>query len=189
MTTAKLNALLGRELGWVRNTDEPVFKWEWSEDLWWPAFFTGRRVERTSPGGIVYFEKEYKREHQSRKLKKQWVITRWFPPEALTQWKSTFPGADYPADGYRIFTDWANPPEMLPALADTEDCIRCVKEATSMTYAARLADMEADVERTEKSKVSEVSAMVRNEFTAFLNEAPGRRGNSISMPWTKEDRI
>lgn len=189
MTTEKLNALLGRELGWVRNTDEPVYKWEWSDDLFWPAFQTGGRVENTSPGGIVYFEKEYKREHQSFKLKKQWVITHWSPPEKLTEWQRTFPGAPYPADGYRIFTDWSNPPGMLPTLADTEDCIRCVKEATSMTYAARLADMEAEAERTEKGKESQLYAMVRNEFTAFLNEAPGKRGNSISMPWTKEDRI
>lgn len=38
---AQLNEILGRELG--RNQyGDPYFTWRWSEDLYWPAFATGR---------------------------------------------------------------------------------------------------------------------------------------------------
>lgn len=40
---AELNELLGRELG--RNQyGDPYFTWRWSEDLYWPAFATGRKL-------------------------------------------------------------------------------------------------------------------------------------------------
>lgn len=40
---AQLNELLGRELG--RNEyGKPYFTWRWSEDLFWPAFATGRSI-------------------------------------------------------------------------------------------------------------------------------------------------
>lgn len=189
MTIPKLNQLLARELGRVRLSDDGLYKWEWSEDLFWPAYMTGKMVEKRTPGGIVFFEKEYRRDKQSHKLNKQWVITKWFAPEELKDWQMRFPGADYPADGYRIFSDWVNPPGMLPTEADTRDCIKCVREVRSMNFTERLNDMQAEADRIEKSKDSEVRSMVRNEFTAFLNEKPGARGNSVSMPWTKQDRL
>ncbi len=44
-TVAKLNDLLARALG--RNPyGEGMFRWEWSEDLFWPEFPTGRTLSR-----------------------------------------------------------------------------------------------------------------------------------------------
>src|SRR5690242_1631804 len=124
MTIKQLNDLLARELGRVRMTDEGIYKWEWSDDLFWPAYRTGKSIEKRTPSGIVYFEPEYRRDRMTNK-KAVWIVTKWMPPESFSDWDRNFPGADYPANGYRVQTDWVNPPGVLPGLADTEDLIRC----------------------------------------------------------------
>lgn len=44
-TVAQLNKLLERELG-TNPYGEAIFRWEFSEDLYWPEFATGRMVEK-----------------------------------------------------------------------------------------------------------------------------------------------
>lgn len=187
MTVTQLNKLLARELGYVRLTDEGVYKWEWSDDLYWPAYRTGRKIEKTSPGGIFYFEAEYKRDRMTNK-RAVWIVTKWMPPETFTDWDRNFPGAAYPADGYRVHTAYLAS-RGLPSLAETEDLIAQVKESGEMSFSARLADMQDDLDKQEKRKEGPVKDQIRDSFTAFLNEAPGKRGNSVSMPYTKFDRV
>lgn len=198
MTIAKLNDLLLRELG-SNVYGEPRFRWTFSEELFWPAYKTGNLIRREISVPLLGSDQheevetdipelEYKRDRMSHSLFKQWVICKWIAPDELTWWQSEFPGAPWPDRGYYFATNAAMEPEVMPTLQDTERLIRCVKEQTSMTYAARLADMEADQARQDKAKESELDSMVRNEFTAFMNPAPGKRGNGISMPYSKFDR-
>lgn len=91
----RLNDLLGRELG--RNPyGEPVFRWDWSDDLFWPAQATGRKIKVTKPINIPligdpistlveYVEEiqaEYQKMRQTR-LRETWLITKWLSPEDL----------------------------------------------------------------------------------------------------------
>lgn len=180
MKVSKLNALLGRELG-TNPYGEPVFRWDWSEDLWWPSFWTGRYIEKQSPGGLYYSEREYKKQRMSLKLKNQWVITRWLAPEALQDWQQNFPGADYPSRGYRIHTDWANKPFHSPTLQDTEILIGLLREQMSgMSAKARYADMEREMDREEEKRQRTLEDAIENEFTAGLNPYPGKRGAFVS---------
>jgi hypothetical protein len=198
MTVEKLNALLARELG-THIYNAGKFKWAYSEDLYWPAYKTGRLTRRKIMVpllGTAFQEEvetdipepEYTKDRMSHKLSKQWVICKWIPPDELTWWQSEFPGAPWPAQGYYFPTNASCAPGVLPTLADTEHLIRCVKDQTSMTYQARLADMEQDMDRQDKSKTSTLDSMIRNEFTAFMNPAPGKRGNHISMPYSRFDK-
>lgn len=198
MTIEKQNELLARELG-TNIYGEPKFRWHHSEELFWPAYKTGRLTRRKIMVPLIGTddqaevetdipEPEYKRDRMSHSLHKQWVVCKWVPPDELGWWTSEFPGADWPSRGYYFPTNAALAEGVMPTLEDTEHLIKCVKEQTSMTFQARLADMEADQARQEKAKDSEIDSMVRNEFTAFMNPAPGKRGNGISMPYSKFDR-
>ena len=205
MTILQLNKLLARELGRVQLSDDGIYKWEWSETLFWPNCRTGKMVECASPGGIIYFQPEFKSARMTRK-REVWGVTKWLSTEAflkatdkmcvselnpglcLEAWDRRFPGADYPVNGLCIPTDWWNYPGIQPGYEDTLDCIKCAKESQAMNFAPRLSEMQDDFDRKENSGDSELRAEVRDSFTAFLNE-PGKRGNSVSMPWTKEDRI
>ena len=91
--TSRLNHLLGRELG--RRTDgKAIFKWKWSEDLFWPAFQTGRKilcakhVEVPIIGGgtetVIQEDAvpEYRRDRQCLQ-RNTWYMTKWLNPEEL----------------------------------------------------------------------------------------------------------
>lgn len=89
----RLNNLLGRELG-RNHRSEPVFKWEWSDNLFWPLFRTGRTTTVTKKmhvavigGGSEEVEvtetvPEYRRDRQVR-LFATWYVTKWLPPWEL----------------------------------------------------------------------------------------------------------
>jgi hypothetical protein len=190
MTVAKLNELLSRELG-TNVYGEGKYLWKNSDELLWPAYKTGRLTRRKIMVPLLGTdnheevetdipEPEYKRDRMSHTLWKQWVVCKWVPPDELGWWATEFPGADWPARGYYFPTNAALAEGVAPSLEDTEHLIRCVREQTSMTFAARLADMEADKERADRRKESEMDSMIRNEFTAFMNPAPGKRGNFVS---------
>lgn len=181
MKISKLNALLGRELG-VTPYGDPVFKWEWSEDLFWPAYATGGMSEQVSPSGIVLMVREYKRDRMSHKLDHQWVITHWFPVEVLYQWNENFPGADYPSRGYRIHTDFSMRRDQLPDLAQTEWLIGQIKHQRSQTFTEATNEFEAARDRADKARESAMRAEIRDSFTALLNPIPGKRGGSVSFP-------
>jgi hypothetical protein len=51
-----------------------------------------------------------------------------------------------------------------------------------MAYRERLADMEADRDRKEAATSSEIEDEVRDEFNAFMNPSPGKRGGFVSLP-------
>lgn len=69
------------------------FRWEWSEDLIWPAVKTGKMATKRVPvpilgagGGTEFVEistPEYKPVRQTNKYRNQWIVTRWLSPEQL----------------------------------------------------------------------------------------------------------
>lgn len=195
MTVRELNEILGRELG--RNPyGEPIYEWAFSEDLFWPAYATGgtttKDVEATIIGGgteiVPMTIPEYKRDRMTHNLRHQWCVTKWFPPEELPEWNSRFPGADYPARGYRIHTNWYNAPNVLPTQEDTNCLVWAVRKQLGMNYVDLYNEMDAEMAKAEKAREAEVNDEVRDAFTAYLNLTPGKRGGSISMPLTAQDR-
>lgn len=281
----ELNELLGRELG--RNEyGKPYFSWRWSEDLFWPAFATGRTLTHetkvltpiigapadahdfvptfistlyedpmngTSTLGPcnlcekpesdishnVYSimqapEREYKSDRQCRRHN-TWYACKWLTPWELitgpgrgfmnlkhgeqqsserapsheavaSAWRNQFPGAAFPAKGWRIPTDaylpngptdenWDHSPfaHTTPHRQDTEHFIREVKFQTSRPFAEVERDM-LDKEDAAARRVNlEFAEVCRDAFPALLNPAPGTRGRAsgggfVSFPWTKADR-
>jgi hypothetical protein len=180
MTPARLNDLLGQELGF-NPFGEPIFAWKFSDDLFWPASYTGKSIEKTSPGGIIYFEREYKATPMSWRLVHQWVVCRWYPADALNDWQTRFPGADYPTRGYYIFTDWANKPDCPPTHEDTRLLIiQLKKQMGGMDYLSQLRTFEGIEDKNDAAKTSTLGDAIRDEFTAGLNPFPGKRGGPIS---------
>jgi len=85
-----LNDLLAQEMG--RNIyGEPIFRWEWSETLFWPATATGRLVDTPVTGyligggidKIMVPKPEYKRSRMCINHRNQWVVTKWLNPAEL----------------------------------------------------------------------------------------------------------
>lgn len=186
MTVPELNEILSRELH--RNPyGAGIYAWEWSEDLYWPSYATGGRVEKRSPGGIVYFEKEYRRDRMTSKLRNQWVVTKWCAPETLGHWQVNFPGADYPHKGYRINTDWYNKPGIMPSHEDTIRLIWAIRKQTGMSATELNNEQDAERERGQKERDSVVEDEIRDSFTAFLND-PGKRSGHVSLPYSKQER-
>lgn len=188
MTVDQLNHILARELHRVPHADEGIYRWEWSEGLYWPSYATGGRVEKISPGGLVYFEPEYRRDRMSENLRDQWVVTKWCAPETLDQWHVNFPGADYPALGYRINTDWYNKPGIAPSLDDTNCLIWAIRHQGDKSMGQLRNEMDAEMERGEDARQRVVEDQVEDAFGAYLNPKPGSRGNHVSMPYTETDR-
>ncbi len=218
----RLNELLGRELG--RNPfSKPVFRWDWSDELFWPAFRTGKMIPseeilevpvldgsgRTESIRLSTLKPEYKADRQTLRAS-TWFITKWLSAEdlihggtqghgrgylggvgpsqetLLSLWEKQFPGADFPHRGWRIPTDAFLPrsPEdpSVPNEPDTLHFIRCVKEQTSMSQEARLADMLAQEDWKSAQVDSRIGDEIRDSFPAFLNPKPGAKGNFVSFP-------
>jgi hypothetical protein len=203
MTITELNTLLGQELG-LNPRGEPIFKWEWSEDLFWPAYATGQMTVRPIPGSVLVApQPEYIRDRQAHNLKDQWVITKWISPQQLVnhwRWHEKFPGAGVPSEGYRLKTDWYNKPGVQPTLDDTRCCIWALRkqmptgynpanpDAHGISEGQRLRrEMEEEMDQRDASVQREINDEVLDSFGAFLNPAPGKRGNFVSFPSTSKD--
>lgn len=187
MTVTELNTILARELGCTPYS-EGIFQWNFSEDLFWPAMFTGRTIEKTTPGGIIYMEREYKPTRMTNK-RNVWMVTRWFPPEALSNWLTNFPGADYPSRGYRVHTDYICKPGVLPAYDDTQTLIYLLRQQMDQTF-TEATDMFDEADKKERAATSsQIADEVRDDFTAFLNVEPGKRGGSVSLPSLQRDIV
>lgn len=217
--TAQLNELLGQELGRTP-TGDSIYQWEWSENLFWPSFATGRTTIASKVmnvpilgGGTeeVRIEEvvpEYTRERQVR-LRDTWYLTKWLPAVALIWgwvgghgheahdrepedevlrelWESRFPGADFPARGWRIPTDaWLprSPDDpRVPTLADTRFFISQVKRQAEQKFDQALAGwMEAD-DAANAAQRRVIEDEVRDAFPAFLNPTPGRKTSGGDWP-------
>jgi hypothetical protein len=190
MTVAELNEILGRELG--RNPrGEPLFKWEWTEDLVWPASSTGRKVANNKDYSVpiigtgveeevtvAVVEPEYKPRRMTDKYHDQWIITAWCKPEELDGWHHIFPGSDYPVGGYRIHTNVAMKKGIDPGYDETQLFIHAVRDQRKAGFYQSLEDSEA----REREKRREVTRdMIGEEIPAFLNFNPGKRGNHVSF--------
>lgn len=93
LLTKRCNDLLGVELGRLEN-GEPIFQWAWSEDLFWPVFATGRKIQvvrkaeiQIVGGGMELVDlpevvPEYRKERQVRRMD-TWYMTKWLSPEHL----------------------------------------------------------------------------------------------------------
>jgi hypothetical protein len=136
---------------------------------------------------LIYFEKEYRRDRMSHKLRDQWVVTKWVAPDSLPYWQANFPGADYPARGYRINTDWYNKPGVMPGHEDTIRLIWAIRKQGDKSTQQILNEMEQETERNEKAKENLIGDEIRDSFSAFLNE-PGKRSGHVSMPYAKHER-
>ncbi len=200
MTVNKLNKLLASQLG-TNPYGEGVFQWAFSEDLYWPEFPTGRMIDKpvTVPligGGeavSAYIPvPEYRKEKMAPNLDRQWVMTVWMRGEDLPQWQTMFPGAPYPARGHRIHTNASLPSypggPREPNLEDTERFIRLMRFQRNHTVneVATGIDNERTVRDTAIRK--EIEDEIRDEFPAFMNIEPGKRGGYVSFPYSEKDR-
>jgi hypothetical protein len=187
----KLNAYLGGALGF-NPYGEPNYQWDWSDDLMWPAFKTGRMIETRTPEGLIVMGNEYVRSHQTSK-RGVWIVTKWFGPEDLPDWHKTFPGADYPARGYRIQTDWHNRPGVEPTMEDTQkliwqihQIIRTTPEDARAAQVGNLLNDQMDEFEAQKDRVRD--EQLEEYIPAFVNPTPGKRGGSVSVPATRQDK-
>ena len=223
---ASLNELLGQELGrtpW----GSPIFRWEWSEDLFWPHAATGRKLkvqkEVAIPligGGTETCIQEDLVDEMARarmmRDRNVWVVTKWFSPEDLTLggtrghgrgykegtkpteeamlafWHRQFPGADFPARGWRIATDATLPrgphDPAEPNEPDTRYFISRVKAQTALSPEALVMDMLNQMDAKASRDDLDMGSEIRDLFPAFLNPAPGKRGAFVSFPKTRFDR-
>lgn len=110
MDVQKFNDLLGQELG--RNIyGEPLFMWKHSDEMFWPAVQTGRKVltKRMIEVPIVSalgttLEKveteeavpEYRAERMVRRS--AWYMTKWLSPQELIVGTCLRRGIDYPQE-------------------------------------------------------------------------------------------
>jgi hypothetical protein len=217
---AHLNALLGRELGYTPDA-KPIYKFEWTEDLFWPLYKTGHKVaeSRTYEIPIIGSEEiqqveekkvvpEYTKARMTHKYIDQWIVTAWLPPEglkqwvhqnnddpqmdkaALDQWASNYEGASYPASGYRVCTNYVIPRGEVPNIDDVVRFCAGVRFNRSMSpieLGQRLKDAydkEHPMPATSPDEYnlnSEIGAKVAENFNAFMNPTPGKRGGSVSV--------
>lgn len=172
----RLNDLLGSELG--RNPyGEPIFRWQYSEDLFWP---TKKSTEYKKVGSLWVPVAVMVKTRMTKRLR-QWVLTLWVPPEDLPQWENLFPGAPYPARGFHITTNADIPEGDEPNLQDTERLIGGLRyQASGRPPGQVYRDfIEAEIE-DEVSREKVIRDAVRDSFTAFLNPKPGARGGDTS---------
>lgn len=230
----QLNEYLGRELG-RRPNGSPIFRWEWSENLFWPAFATGRTtqvqkvVDLPLIGGgaervnVTEVVPEYRRERQVRQSD-TWYVTKWLSAEHLIfgwfgghqaqltdgdfekfesrrpdetilreMWQSRFPGADFPANGWRVPTNASLPRSpgepREPNWADTRHFVVQVKHQASQNFDQAMREWEAADDAKNAAQEALIGEECRDMFTAFLNPNPGKRGGFVSFPWSRQDRL
>lgn len=174
-------------------------------------------------------EPEYQSDRQYRR-RDTWVICKWLTPwelilgpgrgatsimhgdqrgtdkappveAVIAAWNRQFPGAAFPAKGWRVPTDaylphgpddenWAGNPfgHTTPHRQDTEHFIKNVKYQTSRPFAeVEQSFIASDIEKERRIDVAFMDDC-RDAFPAFLNPKQGARGSFVSMPWTKHDR-
>lgn len=173
-------------------------------------------------------ETEYKSSRQYRRID-TWVICKWLTPwelilgpgrgymnikhgqqqsadrepsqeSVIAAWNRQFPGAPFPARGWRVPTDAYLPNKddenfaaspfghTTPHLQDTEHFIRQIRFQTSRPFAEVEQDMIAQNVAAEKRIDTQFMDDCRDAFPAFLNPKAGSRGSFVSFPWTKADR-
>lgn len=173
-------------------------------------------------------EREYKSARQYRRID-TWVICKWLTPwelilgpgrgymnikhgqqqsadrepsqeAVIAAWNRQFPGAPFPARGWRVPTDAYLPNQddenfaaspfghTTPHRKDTEHFIRQVRFQTSRPFAEVEQDMIAQDIAAEKRIDTQFMDDCRDAFPAFLNPKQGARGSFVSFPWTKADR-
>ncbi len=183
----KLNEYIRQELG-SNPYGAGMYCWEFSNDLMWPAFATGNMVEKATPSGLVFMDREYV---QARQTEKQdcWIVTKWCAPEELPDWQKTFPGAAYPARGYRIPTDWYNAAGVLPRYSDTQKLIWCLREQAKLTKFQLGRELQEEMDERDQARDAAVDTEVEDYVPAFVNATPGKRGGYVSVPGTKQDRM
>jgi hypothetical protein len=158
--------------------------------------------------------KEFKPRRMTLRHPDCWIVTRWLPPAALVglrldikigsepdeidipremildRWRTMFPGADYPERGWYVTTDYYCKPHQEPTFDDNQFLIAQLREQMSGLSAQSLyLDMlNADDARNAKT-TSTVEDACENEFTAFLNPFPGRRGGPVSFGGVDEKQL
>lgn len=152
----------------------------------------------------------YRRDRQVRRFD-TWYMTKLLTPEQLIwgligkhghpqepipqetllkMWEERFPGADFPARGWRVQTDAYLPraegDDRNPNWRDTQYFVMCIKEQTRLNHDERLADMLLAEDEQEAAVTKVVEDGVRDCFPALLNPNPGKRGGWHSFPlWSK----
>lgn len=95
----KLNRRLGAELGFAPS-GEPLYMFQWTEDLFWPLYKTGSKVLQKQTyevpllgtnGQTQKVEEnkwipEYEKARMTHLYYDQWIVTAWLPPEGLKEW-------------------------------------------------------------------------------------------------------
>jgi hypothetical protein len=230
---AKLNALMGRELGYTPH-GEPIYMFQWTEDLFWPLYKTGAKVAETRtyevpiisldpnvPSSTEAVEEkklvpEYQKARMTHKYQNQWIATAWLPPEglrewvvqnnddpqmdkaALQQWATNYEGADYPHAGFRVCTNYVIPRGDVPNIDDVARFCAGVRYNRSMSAIEIGQRLKDEFEKAhpmpathpdEYNFNSEIGAAIAENFNAFLNPAPGKRGGSVSIGGIGENPV
>ena len=115
----------------------------------------------------------------------------------ITTWNSLYPGCDFPSIGWRIPTNARLPrsPQdpTVPNLIDTQHFIEQIHAQTSMSFNARLLDVNNQEIVRDLKTSAHIADEMSDGFNAFLNPSPGSRGRAsgggfVSFPWSKKDR-
>lgn len=197
----RLNNILAQELGRTPS-GEPIFKFEWTEDLFWPLYRTGRMIQEKVThevpiigGGTDMLEEikvvpEYTRSRMTHTYTDQWIITSWIPEEGLTQWAQNFAGCDFPSQGYRVCTNYVVPQGDRPSIDDVRHFCAGVRFNRSHSQVGLTQKLNDEYDKLhpmpvtnpeEYNRNSEVGAAIAENFNAFMNPEPGKRGGSVSI--------
>lgn len=183
----RLNKILSSELG-SNPHGEPIFCWSWSDDIFWPSQATGRMVPHKTPSGIVAMQNEYRRMRMTNK-RNCWVVTKWCSPESLDGWEKHFPGAPRPATGVRVPTNQYLREGLEPTVDETRQLIGAIRRQGAKTKGELESEFAADSLIREIDAAKSQEDEIEETIPAFLNHEPGKRGNRVSMPITKQDKL
>ena len=131
------------------------------------------------------------------------------PPmeEVRAAWERQNPGAEFPSRGWRIPTsaylpkgpedeNWEGNPfgHTKPNMQDTRRFIALVKHQAAQNFDQVNRDWVDGQDKQNDREARLIGEECANEWSAFLNPAPGKRGRAsgggfVSMPWSKFDRM
>jgi hypothetical protein len=169
-------------------------------------------TSETAKGTVLV--KEFKARRMTRRHPNCWIVTRWLPPGALVglridihignepseadiprevilaRWQSMFPGADYPERGWYVNTDYFCKPYQEPTYDDNQFLIRQLRHQMSDMSAQSLLINWCNTEDAENARTQRtIEDACENEFTAFLNPYPGKKGTFVSFPTVEEKSL
>lgn len=192
----KLNDRLRLTLG-STPFGEPIYKWAWTEDLYWPSMPTGQYEEIKTDSGLFLMKSVSTRKRMTDRYVEQWIIVRWCPIDGFTEsectklgisnhqlpvWSRDFPGAPIPSRGgyYYHLANTEIPRGDMPTDSDTDRFIGFIKIQLAQDGNEHLYEWSKAKERQTRSSRAEFAAEIADSFTAYLKE-PGKVDGEVSF--------